>query len=473
MGKPAKEFWGEVWEHIGPSILQVKKGGEATWNKNQLLSIYRNGEIQDAYWTYGFSAVRDESGEIAGIIAIITETTEAFIAMNSLEESEKRFRRMAENSSIMIALSDKTKNVTYSNRTWIEFTGRSLQELIDYGWSDLIHPKDKDYMVTGYENNMDKRRNFKVEFRMLDKTGQYRWIAAHITPRFTKDGSFDGAVSSTMDIHERKMFSHHLEEEVKSRTEELKQANLELKKSNEELQDFNYISSHDFQEPLRKIQTFTSQLLDKEYENLSQWGQKKFERMQSAAHRMQALIQDLLAYSRTEMEDRKFEQVSFREILDNVKKDLEEELEETGAKLKLTSSCMVQVIFQIRQLLYNLIANSLKFRKEDHSLVVEVSAKILGASGNLENGEEKASPICQIRISDNGIGFDQRYADKIFEVFQRLHNRSEYEGTGIGLVIVKKIVENHKGSIRAIGESGRGAVFEIQIPNQSYNKNQF
>lgn len=239
------------------------------------------------------------------------------------------------------------------------------------------------------------------------------------------------------------------------------QKNISLEKMNSELEAFNYISSHDLQEPLRKIQLFTDTIEREELNNLSEKGKTAFHKIRTSAFRMQNLINDLLLYSKTKFDDRKFEIKDLNNIANDVIDDLTGELEIKNVTFDIQELGKLSVIeFQFRQLLYNLISNALKFASPDRDLIITVSAAIT-------NGEfEKLSPLTKyhkITIADNGIGFDQSYSEKIFGLFQALHTKPS-KSTGIGLTIVKRIVENHKGFIRAEGVLNEGAKFEIFIP---------
>lgn len=264
-----------------------------------------------------------------------------------------------------------------------------------------------------------------------------------------------------------------LEKAVLKRTYELQQANEaleeknnELKRINKELESFTYVTSHDLQEPLRKIQTFASKILAKENQNLSEKGKDYFNRMQSAAARMQQLIEDLLAFSRINLEKRNLENTELSTIIEEVKAELAETIEEKHAIVEATELCAANIIpFQFRQLMQNLIGNALKFSKTGIPPHIIIKAKsIKGSELNTISGISPEKNYCHIIVTDNGIGFDPQYKDQIFEVFQRLHEREEYSGTGIGLAIVKKIVQNHNGIITATSESGKGATFDIYIP---------
>jgi light-regulated signal transduction histidine kinase (bacteriophytochrome) len=272
-------------------------------------------------------------------------------------------------------------------------------------------------------------------------------------------------VGTSTDIQDQKMFATELEKQVLERTRELNLKNLDLENMNKELESFAYISSHDLQEPLRKIQTFTSQILDNELENLSEKGRNKFLRMQNSANRMQILIQDLLAYSRTNVQEKNFKKVALSGIVEEVKEDLKEEIQQKGVIVETGTTDKVKVIpFQFRQVLFNLITNALKFSSNGARPHIRISSEL--KEGAVLNHKRLAPEkrYCHILVTDNGIGFEQQYAEKIFKVFQRLHGKDDYTGTGIGLAIVKKIIENHKGVIWAEGELNKGATFHICIP---------
>jgi signal transduction histidine kinase len=242
----------------------------------------------------------------------------------------------------------------------------------------------------------------------------------------------------------------------------------ELLIANKELESFTFISSHDLQEPLRKIQAFSNRIINEEAATLSPKAKYYFERMQISALHMQTLINDLLAYSRTTATERKFENTDLNKIVVEVMAALKEDLEAKKAIIEVDKLCAVNIIpFQFRQLLQNLIANSLKFSKP------EIAPHIIVKSDYIRYDElnPEKFPLkvnCyHITVADNGIGFHANYKEKIFEIFQRLHDKENYEGTGIGLTIVRKIVENHNGIINATGELGKGATFDIYIPSEN------
>ena len=239
----------------------------------------------------------------------------------------------------------------------------------------------------------------------------------------------------------------------------------ELKKKNMELDAFTYISSHDLQEPLRKIQTFANLILSNEYGNLSEDGKAKFDRILYACNRMRELINSLLTFSRATLVDRRFEAVDLNAIIKDVKEALQENLKDKGATITTDFHDTAKVIpFQFVQLMENLIHNAIKFAKTDIPLEISIKSRMVyGTDLKIENLSQEIN-YCHISFGDNGIGFEPQHNEKIFGVFQKLHGRDLYEGTGIGLAIVKKIVENHNGHINAVGEPMQGATFNIYIP---------
>jgi signal transduction histidine kinase len=255
--------------------------------------------------------------------------------------------------------------------------------------------------------------------------------------------------------------------ELTYQNEEKEKRAIELSNANDDLTAFTYVSSHDLQEPLRKIQAFVSRMMNEESQTLSDKGKHYLQRTHETAKRMQALIEDLLIYSQTKNSDEKFEDTDLQGIVNDVENDFKELMLEKGAVLNYSQLGSAFVIpFQFRQLFVNLISNSLKFSRDlvSPSIVIR-SNVVLGSKLNQERLMPKTE-YCHITYSDNGIGFDMKYKDKIFEVFQRLHTHETYKGTGIGLAICMRIAKNHSGIMMASGELNKGAKFDIYIPTQ-------
>lgn len=247
--------------------------------------------------------------------------------------------------------------------------------------------------------------------------------------------------------------------ERKRAEEQLAIFNEKLQQSNRELQDFAYVASHDLQEPLRKVQAFSDRLRTKFADKLEGEGLDYLERMRSAASRMQLLIQDLLTFSRVSTQAQPFSPVNLETITREVLSDMEVKIEETGATIELDGLPVIDADpLQMRQLMQNLIGNALKFRKNDTAPIIDIRARRVESKGIGSGGH------IQISVQDNGIGFDEKYADKIFAVFQRLHGRAEYEGSGVGLAICRKIVERHSGHITVKSNPGEGTTFIFTLP---------
>jgi light-regulated signal transduction histidine kinase (bacteriophytochrome) len=239
-----------------------------------------------------------------------------------------------------------------------------------------------------------------------------------------------------------------------------------LEHSNRELADFAYVASHDLQEPLRKIEAFGERLVNKYSSILPDDGKMFVDRMQNAAGRMRKLINDLLSYSRVTTDAKAFQKVSLTKVLTEVMSDLQIRIEETEATIEHGELPTIECEpMQMRQLLQNLLGNALKFRKAGVLPIINVSADIVHTAEN----DPTPSHIL-LKIADNGIGFDNQFKDQIFTIFQRLHSRNDYEGTGIGLATVRKIVERHGGAINADGQLNIGATFHVTLPIEQGSK---
>lgn len=257
-------------------------------------------------------------------------------------------------------------------------------------------------------------------------------------------------------------------EELIFQNEEKEKRAVELLNANKELLAFNFISSHDLQEPLRKIQTFISIMVTDEKANLSSNGLRNLNRIQSSATRMRCLIDDLLAFSRISTVDRKYELTDLDPILKDVELELTDLIIEKNATISALGLLPVTIIvFQFRQLIYNLISNALKFSFPDRAPLIRIETRIIKRS-DTELRELLLLPqncdYWNLNFKDNGIGFDAQFNERVFVMFQRLLPNENYSGTGMGLAIVKKIAENHNGIIRAKGELNKGTTFEIYIP---------
>lgn len=307
-----------------------------------------------------------------------------------------------------------------------------------------------------------------IERKLLDKRNQKNHSLTNTTPKIIFITLFStiaiislAFVKINKDLDEVKESKKLLEQTQKIAEDR----NIELEASNKELQTFNYVASHDLQEPLRKIQTFISRLIQTDSQLLSSNGQQYLLKIQDSTERMRSLIDDLLQFSRTNKSEKVFEKINFNELLENSKQELAQIIETKEATLNSNNLPETFAIpFQIQQLFTNLINNSLKYSREGITPIITINNSIVAAEDENLLSKTDKSKYYKITFEDNGIGFDNEYAEKIFILFNRLHNKDKYSGTGIGLSICKKITDNHKGHIFANGKPNEGSSFTIYLP---------
>lgn len=262
--------------------------------------------------------------------------------------------------------------------------------------------------------------------------------------------------------------NEELESRIEARTQELKIYSDELSRSNRELEDFAFVASHDLQEPLRKIRAFGNRLESGYADVIDERGKDFLSRMLNAAERMSMLISDLLAFSRVSTRGKDFGDVDLNKALSSVLSDLEIAIDEKSAKVNIDHMPIIRGDrSQIEQLFLNLISNALKFQPEDVTPEVNVTCSVPDEAELADIVMSDEFDWVKIKVADNGIGFDQSFAEKIFAPFQRLHGRTEYKGTGIGLAVCRRIVERHNGQITAQSVQGEGATFTILVPRDS------
>ena len=316
----------------------------------------------------------------------------------------------------------------------------------------FIHPDDKEQVIKDGTETYETKKLVQHIYRVITKKGTLKYFRS--SGNFTGEAPNQFLVGTVQDVTNDTQLS-----------ETLTAKNLALERNNAELASFSYIASHDLQEPLRKIQSFSKLILNNETAGLSEKSKDYFSRVISAAERMQNLIDALLNYSGAGNTEITLVATDLNLIIDEVKNNLHEIIEEKKVTIETSGLPIVKVIqLQFYQLFSNLIANAIKYSKKDIPPYIKISSIVIPGEAIEQLSPEARTKYWHISITDNGIGFDPQYENKIFELFQRLHGRREYEGTGIGLAICKKIIHNHNGFITASGQPGIGAVFNIYLP---------
>ena len=364
-----------------------------------------------------------------------------------VHDSERHFKSWFEDAPVACHEVDRNGVILCVNQAECDLFGFSAEEMVGHPIWDFMAAEDREKTRAGLLQRIaDDKPLIPLEREYKRRDGSSVIMEIHQKRIRDLAGRATGLRTFLLDITERKRAQMTL----------LEQAD-KLARSNAELEQFAYVASHDLQEPLRKIQAFGDRLKTKYETGLGPEGLDYLSRMQNAAARMQVLIQDLLSLSRVTSNSKPFTPVDLGDVARTVVSDLEMRIQDAGGQVDIGA---LPVIFgdrgQMAQLFQNLIGNGIKFRKPGEKPVVKISSEIHA----LANGASG----WQITVEDNGIGFDEKYRDRIFQIFQRLHGRSEYEGTGIGLAICRKIVDRHNGVISAIGTPGAGAKFVILLP---------
>ena len=388
---------------------------------------------------------RDREGKYK-LRGLMLDITAAKQAEAELRESEARFRTMANSAPVMIWTAGTDSLWEFANQSWLNFTGRSLKQELGEGWTEAVHPQDLSRCMATYLSAFHNRQEFAQEFRLRRADGTYRWIFEKGTPRFTPEGSFAGYIGCCLDISDRKVS----EEALKTRAEELTylttvlaQTNVTLEKRNQELDQFAYVASHDLKAPLRAIANLSGWIEEDLSDKLTADTRHQMNLLRGRVHRMEALINGLLQYSRIGRLDGQKSQVSVGDLLAEVVDSLSPP--ETFSIEIAPMPTIVTEKLPLQQVFTNLISNAIKYHPRQDG---RVSISVQEYASNYE-----------FVVADDGDGIAPEYHDKVFGIFQTLSPRDTIESTGIGLAIVKKIVEQQGGTIRLESQPGQGAAF--------------
>lgn len=461
----SSEYHSTVLEEVLPHLKAGKK-----WTGRIYLRHYLTNEIIPFHADY--VVIKDpRNNSFIGHGAALRDLRPELEA----RKEQQKLLALLENSRDFVSLSDEAGNVSYVNAAGLKLVGLgSLSEARRHN-SEFLIPEEIDRLKNEVNVQLFSRGQWsgEIQYRHF-KTGEA--IPVFATTMLVYDpltGASRGRASIARDLREEKALrqqmidnEQELERLVELRTDELKKANIDLNIVNQNLEQFAYVASHDLQEPLRKINMFSAILQDKYANELNETGVRNLGIIRNAATRMSTLIQDLLAFSRVSRQDHLFEKVDLLQVFQQAIGDLDVLIQQKNATIDYDSLCCVKGIsLHMTQLFQNLFSNALKFSKADVSPVIRVTTRLMdaeevGANPQLQNG----TTYCEIKIQDNGIGFSSTYVRKIFVIFQRLHGRGEYEGSGIGLALCQKIVTAHNGIIYAESEENQGATFTVILP---------
>jgi len=594
LGKKGEVMWAEIWPIIKPWLDQVLSGGESIWMENQLVPFYRNGRIEDIYWTFCYNAVYDEMNQPAGVLVTCTETTEIVLSQNKLRDSEKKLRDMVMQAPVGICILKSPNNqVETVNDFFLELVGRKREEMedqfywevlkeaadvyepilqnvfdtgisyigtehkvllvrngkeenlfinfvfeaikdekgnidrvvivgidvtqqvlsrleiekaqlkerlaidasqlgvfevdlvtnevnpsrrlneifgLDYSpnrksYVDIIHPDDLQQRSEAYAAAYHTGK-LRYEGRIMRPDGAVRWMRTFGTILFDENNAPQKMVGVTQDITEQKQFEEELNRKVNERTLALQIKNAELESSNQRLEEFAYAASHDLKEPMRKISFFTDRLKNQLQQRLLEGEIQTFSRIEASIKRMVSLVDDLLQYSHLNQMPLEKDRIDLNKKVRSVLEDLELDIKEKKAVIEIGNLPTISGYRrQVEQLFQNLISNSLKYAKPDVAPEITIQSKQVHSNqypSVFSEGLE--GQYILVEVSDNGIGFDPTDSEDIFKLFYRLHQHGVLSGTGIGLAIVKKVMQNHNGKIVAESNLGNGATFRLFFP---------
>ncbi len=444
VGRP--EAKGQGLEEL---LYQVYSTGERFSAHEKPMYLPRNGTMRLTYVNFIYEPLIETDGTILGVLAVATDVTDQVLARKKIEESEQHFRSLAETLPQLVWITDEKGVQLYASSRWMEYSG--VEPTGSVTWQQIVHPADMHAIKDVWNDSIATGCNYSADVRLKNRGGEYRWHHVQAEPIRNEEGKIVKWIGAFTDIHDRKTITEKLELLVDERT-------AELQRSNDDLQQFAHVASHDLKEPLRKIKTFANRLEDDDDSRLSDKGKHYLSKVYSASDRLFSMIDGVLKYSMIDAQEQPVEVVDLDKIIRNIEADLEVLIQSKNAVIKYNQLHQVEGFsILIYQLFYNLINNSLKFARSEEHVMISIQSRIV---------QHQNMDFVEVCITDNGIGFDQHQADRIFNPFTRLHSKDRYEGTGLGLALCKKIVLRHHGVINALGSKDKGATFTILLPRK-------
>ncbi|MBC7902886.1 MAG: PAS domain-containing protein [Gemmatimonadaceae bacterium] len=466
IGKPVLEALPEIAGQDFIEMLQtVVKSGRPLHLYEYPTTIVSGNLSKKVFLSFVYQPYYDDAGNPIGVIAIASDVTKQVLARQEVSYAEDTASLAIESAELGSYEIDMVNGkMTGTKRLYkiFGFTDWVPRETL----AAVIHPEDLPIRNLANEIAILNGKLF-YEARLVHSDDSLHWVRVTGRVYFDENNKPVRLIGIVQDVTEQKTFAAELFKQVEQRTREIKNTNKMLQKSNAELQEFAYVASHDLQEPVRKIRMFSHLMLDRTPIGTEE--KRYAQKIVSSAERMAGLISDILEYSQLSQESSAFTTVDLNQTIKNILDDFELLIEQTKAEVLVDKLENIPAIpLQMNQLFYNLIGNSLKFAHEELPLQINISGRRLSHEETIAiPGLAYERNYYEITVSDNGIGFDQIYAEKIFTVFQRLNERNLYSGYGIGLALCNKIVTNHGGTISARSKLGKGAEFTVILPTET------
>lgn len=471
VGQTLAEALPELREQSFIGKLQdVYRTGETYTGTEEEALLLVDGRLQNFYFNFIYKALRNADGAIYGIHHMAMDVTEQVLARKKVEQSEANLRNIILKAPVaMCILRGPQFVVEIANDRMFEIWGKSRSELLHKpvfeGLPEARHQGFEDLLEQVYSSGQTYTA-YAVP-TALPRNGQMETVYVNFVyePYRSPAGNITGIMAVATEVTEQVKARQRVEELVLERTRELKESNQSLQRSNNELAQFAYIASHDLQEPARKISTFT-EMLQGSLKQADPLSKNLLDKIERASGRMLTLIRDILSYSQLAKEMEKTKAINLNDVVNSIRNDFELLVDEKKAIITADNLPVIQGIpVQINQLFANLISNGLKFSHKERSPRITIHCTILRPE-EVKQNQQLVDGRTYYRISfrDNGIGFSQKNARQIFDIFQRLHAKADYDGTGIGLAMCKKIAQNHQGDIFAESVEGQGATFHVILP---------
>ncbi|MEP7169766.1 MAG: PAS domain S-box protein, partial [Bacteroidota bacterium] len=390
------------------------------------------------------------------------------------DDKEEYLKQVISNAPDAVIVIDENSIINLWNPKTEEIFGWKSEEVTGKPLTDTIIPLQyreahKMGMKRLLETGEVRILNKTLEITALNKQGKEFYVSLTISQSLQQGRKM--FIAFLRDISKEKQTQEQLlakSNELEGVNESLEFKNFELERINKELESFNYIASHDLQEPLRKIQIFTNRILENGTNGLPKTAIENLDKIRTSSARMKMLIEDLLTFSQSTVSEENFESTDLNMLLEDVKNTLAAAIEENKAVVESAPLPTVRIVpFQFNQVLLNLISNAIKYSRNDAPVHIKITSDIVRGEKIKIHGAIPGKNYFELKVEDNGIGFDESNAEKIFGLFYRLHRKNEYSGTGIGLAICKKIVQNHNGFIMAKSVPGKGSVFYVYLPGET------